>query len=184
VALYDQRLFKYENRWWAAEIHSGTGGGFVPHPQITRERVYFTCLSEEDRKTVTATIPAGSLNALKHRSLVSLLEKSEPIDGRVDMHPYNPPDRDEFRGVEITYDDEGLRWVFKKTSVVRVGPQGSERLPAIRLICLDDSALQDDVLLQSSATYEEIIATWGDEGKRALVGSVKQGFRDLTSEDC
>ena len=183
MALYDQRVFKHDDKWWAAEVHSGVGGGFVPRPQITRERVYFTCLSDENRPTVTATIPAGWLNTLSHRSVVGLLENAKPLDGRFDMHPYNQPDRDEFRGAEVIYDDEGLRWVIKQTSVVRVGPQGSERLPAIRLFCLDDSALQDDVLLQSALTYEELVTTWGEEGRRAIVSSVKQGFRDLKSED-
>jgi hypothetical protein len=140
-------------------------------------------LSDEDRNTVTATISAGSLNALSHTSIVSLLDKAQPLGGRIEMHPYNPPDRDEFRGAKVTYDNEGLRWVIIQSSVVRVGPQGSERLPAIRIVCLDDSALQYDVLLQSDLTYEELVSTWGEEGRRAIVSSVKQEFRDLKSED-
>jgi hypothetical protein len=183
VALYDQRVFKHDDKWWAAEVHSGVGGGFVPRPQITRERVYFTCLSDENRPTVTGTIPAGWLNTLSHGSVVGLLENAKPLDTRFDMHPYNAPDREEYRGLEVIYDDENLRWVIVRTEVLRVGLQRPERIPAIRLICLDDSALRNDVLLNSSQTYDDLVTTWGGAGKYAIISSVKQGFRDLKTED-
>jgi len=99
------------------------------------------------------------------------------------MHPYNAPDREEYRGYGVIYDDEKLRWVIVRTEVLRVGLQRPERIPAIRLICLDDSALRNDVLLNSSQTYDELVTTCGEAGRLAIVSSVKQGFRVLKTED-
>lgn len=179
MALYDHRVFRYERQWWVAQVHgaSGAGWGDTP-PRPTRDSVFFTCLSSEDQRSRTASIPAGWLNRLSHSSLLKLLQAAKEYGDRLPMEPYNAPSRDELGAGKLA-DDEGLEWTFRQVQAVRADANGRpQHVPAVELICLDDSALRKEVLLQDSDTLDNLLRTHGTAGVGELIIAVKSTFRE------
>ncbi len=176
MALYDHRTFRRGDEWWAAVVHGGLGAGFETKPEITSETVCFTCLSDENRESYTATIPVGFLNKLSHSSIVRILNSAEPLGTRLEMYPYNTPDADELGGHEVVTDEEGLRWILRQTELVRIGPGGAANVPGVELVCLDDSALRKEVLLGTASRFDYFVSMMGDEGKLKLIRAVKGMF--------
>ncbi len=181
MALYDHRVFRVGPEWWVAQVHSAAGAGSSARPSMTVERVLFRSL-EDESKGRTHTIPPGMLNRLSHAAIRRLLESAEPIQHGLTMHPYNAPPGDEFRHVKPFIDNDGLRWVIRRTTAVRRSPAGVETKPAVEVICLDDSALRKEVLLQDEGTYNDATAFAVGDIDEGLVEAVKSTF-DAFPED-
>ena len=184
MALYDHRVFRTGDEWWVAQVHSGGGVGVgdIP-PRITTERVIFTNLSDEDQESSTASIPAGFLNRMNHRSIVRLLRQAEPLRSRFDMYPYNTPNEDDFLGSAILLDDEGLRWAVK-TIEVQPNSAGAYRPDAlVEVVCLDDSAMRRELLIEMKSLPE--VLSGGDRAHQSkeLVQVVKATYHDLNPEN-
>lgn len=128
----------------------------------------------------TAQIPAGWLNEISYQSLRKLLERADDARLRLDMYPYNPPWTDEVPPGIIYTDEEELQWTIRQTTVVRTGPSGSEASPAVQLVCLSDSAMKRDILLQDSHTYDDALQFWGRGINEELIRVVKSTFKELS----
>lgn len=175
MAIYDHRVFKAHDEWWVAQVHAAVGAGvgdagIVPDT----ERVFFQCRSNRKLAGRTAEIPAGWLNRISHRSMLALLDRSEEMEHSLPMRPYNAPDPKEFRQADRLTDNEGLKWAFRRIETVRVTDTGPETWPAVELICLDDSALRKEVILDDETTFGDMLTAWGQEGIQALVDAVKE----------
>lgn len=184
MALYDHRVFKVEDMWWVAQVHSGSGGGYHPHPPITSERVYFTNITNDDENSRTAQIRAGLLNRLSHSAIRRLLRHAKTLDFRFPMHPYNAPSSRALEYLRRFRDDEGLEWVIQPTTAVRRTAAGPQKLPAVEVICLDDSALRKEILLKDENTYIYAQQESAMDIDQGLVSVVKSTYEELdVSED-
>jgi len=174
MALFDHRVFRAADRWWAAQVHSGSGAGFGDaKPRITRETVLFSSLADEAIETRVARIPAGWLNRLSHVALLKVFETAESLGSHFHMSPYNAPSAEEL-GDPLHVDDEGLRWAVRPMKAVGVTASGdTEVRSAIELVCLDDSALRKEIQLASGTNFEEFKAQYGEIGLRELIKAVK-----------
>ena len=184
MALYDHRAFQHQQNWWVAQVYGqgGMGWGPGPHP-TTSEFVLFTCLTDEGAKSRRVNVPVGKLNAMSHASVVRFLRAADPLPSRIEMTPFNTPDESEYQGLERITDEEHLRWVVRKQHV-RAPALGMSAPDAfLQVICLDDSALRRDVLLQYSTTFDDFQRYVGDEAGRQLVLSVKGSFEELWPEE-
>src|SRR6185437_3139593 len=129
MALYDHRSFTHGGKWWVAEVHGRSGGGWGPGPHaVTDDMVVFTCLTETNLPSRTAQIPAGKLNMMNHQAIERFLTIAQPISGRLDMAPYNTPDESEFPGAPIVVDDEQLRWIVTERLTDRNRPTEASTL--------------------------------------------------------
>lgn len=183
MALFDHRVFRVEDEWWAAQIHSASGAGYggasVP---ITSERVYFSSLTDHNRNTATARIPPGWLNRLSHRSLLKVFRAAKDFGNHFRMAAYNAPSLEEL-GPAIFTDDEGLRWAARPTQTIRVDDGGAPvTFEGIDFLCLDDSALRKEVSLPpgfSAASFRSK-ARPGDLAR--IVGAIKATYREYEPE--
>jgi len=158
MALYDNRVFKAGDKWWVAEVHGASGTGFSDPPRIMHETVIFTCLSDDTLKSLSASLPARRLRTMSHLSLVDVLNNATPFtDTRLPLRPTNAPDADELSSEHVVVDANGLRWVLRKTTQLRIEPNGVVEGAALEVICLDDSAMRREVALESSAYDEDEI---------------------------
>ena len=156
MALFDHRVFRVDSEWWAAQVHSASGAGYGDAlPKMSRERVFFSSLTNRERNTVTATIPPGWLNRLSYRSLTRLLRTGDDFGDHFKMSAYNAPSAEELGPADFT-DSEGLRWVVRPAKIVRAASGAAPGVvEAAEFVCLDDSALRKDVAL-SGHTIEEL----------------------------
>ena len=158
MAMFDSRVFRDGEEWWAVQVHGGSGFGCGPaKPDIQSETIVFTCLNDQERKSRLSSIAAGTLNRIAHEALVDLLRRSKDWSVRLDIDPANAPDPEELARHPSFTDTEGLRWVVRQVVVKRVTRGGIVEHPAVEAICLDDSALRDEVLLENNATYQEAL---------------------------
>ncbi len=183
MALFDHRVFKIGQSWWAAQVHSGGGAGYgEAKPRITHNTVFFSSLADEKTETRLARIPAGWLNRLSHRALIKLFEEAESLGSHFPMSPYNAPSAEELGG-PVYVDDEGLRWAARPTHTVNVSPSGhAEVRAAVEFVCLDDSALRKEIQLGSATNFQEFRAQYGDVGVGELIKAVKGTFLDYEPE--
>lgn len=179
MALYDHRVFRADGQWWVAQVHSGAGAGTTGGSEVTTERVFFTCISDKVVTGRTNRIPAGTLNRLSHRSIVERLRSGEEMQHGLRMHPYNAPPAEEFRDTPAFTDREGLRWVVRRSELVQHQDVGVSARPAVELICLDDSALRQTVLLEESHTYDDAERFAPADINEALIAAVKGRYEDL-----
>jgi hypothetical protein len=173
MALYDTRTFRIDNEWWVAQVHGSVGAGFGGAVQATRETVFFTCVTDQDRESKSGDIPAGTLNRMNHESLVNVLRQARPFGHRMPISPANaPPDIEEVGRTEVIQDDERLRWTYRTTTipVFNRGEVGSSS--AIEVICLDDSALKGVIGLDVPGAGDTARGRIGE-----LVRAVKNAFR-------
>lgn len=175
MALYDHRVFRADDKWWVAQVHSGSGAGAGVTPRISSETAIFTCLTDAEANSRRASIRAGSLNRLRHSAIKSLLERATPVETRFDMWPYNTPNEDEL-GAPALVDDEGLKWVVRPSRVVRLEGGRAVEKQALEFICLDDSALRKEVSEAQDFTLEAFRARHGDAGLKAVVQTIKGTF--------
>jgi hypothetical protein len=147
---------------------------------MSNDMVFFTSLSSEEKRTRTASLPAGSLNQLSHTSLRAVLENSDEYGERWPMSPFNAPSRDEL-GAPKFVDEEGLNWTYRQVQTLRLDTAGHPvRLPAVELICLDDSALRKEVLLADGSVLDNFLAQYGSGAISELVTTVKSMFLQYT----
>lgn len=167
MALYDNRVFKTNDKWWVAEVHGGSGTASSFPPRITQERIIFTCLSDDRERSRTASLPARRLRSMAHESLLDVLEKSERFtDSRLPLRPSNMPDPDELSSGEAVTDSGGLRWIIRKTTQLRVVDSNIVESDALEAICLDDSAMRREIALDNR-TYD----------KQAVIERVRSLFK-------
>lgn len=150
MALFDHRVFRFNGDWWVGQVHSASGAGWGDgDPAISREQVYFSNITNRETESKRASISPGLLNRLSHGSLIALLDGARPHGSYFRMAAYNAPSIEEL-GPPIHVDGEGLRWATQPTSMIAVStPDLVEHREGVRFICLDDSALQKDVLMPS-----------------------------------
>jgi len=146
MALFDHRVFRFKDEWWAAQVHSASGAGYSNSPQLTSERVFFSSLTNRERNTVTGRIPVGWLNKLTYRALTRRLETGDDYGSHFKMSAFNAPSAEELGAPDLT-DAEGLRWVIRPVRSVRATTVGSDLVEAAEFVCLDDSALRKDVVM-------------------------------------
>jgi hypothetical protein len=147
MAINDQRLFRHGDEWWVAQVMSGHGVGSTPDARLSHEGIFFTSLTEEERDSKHAGLPAGRLNTISHASVGRLLEVAKEFGGRLDLSPKNAPDARELGGERVV-DEEGLRWaVLERREYPVIGLEGNRVDRAIEAICLDDSAMRGVVPL-------------------------------------
>jgi len=163
MALYDTRTFKTSNEWWIAQVHGSVGSGFGAAYQASRETVYFTCVSDQERNSVVTDIPAGTVNRVSHRSIVEALRTAKAFADRLPMSPANAPDVEQLERQAVVRDDEGLRWVLTPIQIPWVQESSIERLPVVEAICLDDSALRGLVVRDNAATDVAIVRAVRDQ---------------------
>jgi|SRR5579859_3324524 len=182
MPIYDHRVFRHKGQWWVAQVHGGSSAGVwgdvnKPMP-IQWDSLYFTCVTDEKERTRGASqdIPTGWLNRLRHSVIIRLLEGSRDLQMRLEMDPLNAPNVEELSRFKPFKDKEGLRWVVRDVS-------GDGPLKMAEVVCLDDSALRKDLLLQDEQTLPALRAAFGLEGDQALVEAVKGTFLDLQPED-
>jgi|SRR3990172_593671 len=156
MAMFDSRVFRVDNEWWAAQVHGGSGAG-AGRPRIQDETVVFTCITDDKRNSRLGSIAAGTLNRLSHRAIAQVLSRSRPWSIRFDISPSNAPDPEELAHQPSFTDEEGLRWAVRRTRAQRVTRTGVMVHPAVEVICLDDSALQKEILLENDATYDDAL---------------------------
>jgi hypothetical protein len=179
MALYDHRVFQVNSEWWAAQIHSASGAGWGDAPvAISRERVYFSSLTDRERHTVAAAIPPGWLNRLSYGALVRLLRAGKDLGTHFKMSPYNVPSAAEL-GPPIFTDTEGLRWVVRPTKIIQADLPSAAVLQAAEFVCLDDSALRKDVAL-SGETFDEFRSQAQPARLAAIVESIKSTFQEYS----
>ena len=184
MALYDHRVFKIGQGWWAAQVHSGSGAGWgEAMPRITHDTVLFSSLADEEMKTRVARIPAGWLNRLSHSALLRLFETGESLGSHFPMSPYNAPSAAEL-GEPMYVDDEGLRWAVRETQGVVANASGhAEVHAAVELVCLDDSALRKEIRLDTATSFHDFKAQFGDIGVTELIRVVKGTFLDYEPDE-
>lgn len=186
MALYDQRTFRHNEQWWAAEVHMASGGGYaegdVEPVGPAWDTVFLTCISDEEARTRVSRIPSGYLNRLSHRAMVRELQEAEEQENlRMDMSPHNMPDPMELEERDRIRDEDGLPWVYRPAEVVAV-QQGEIRTgPGIEVICLHDSALRREVW-GGADDYDAIIQELGEEGIADVIRAVKSLFVDDPQE--
>jgi hypothetical protein len=174
MALFDHRVFRRNDEWWAAQVHSASGAGYgsgnVP---MTSERVYFSSLTDRDRNTLTARILPGSLNRLSHESLLLVLGAGEDFGSHFRMAAYNAPSLEEL-GPAIHTDEENLRWAVRASRAVRLDEGGRPlQSSGLEFICLDDSALRKEVLVEGGHTVNV-----QQLDLAAIVRDIKATFQD------
>lgn len=177
MAMYDHRTFLWKGKWWVAEVHGGSGAGWGnERPAITRESVFFTCISDEEVQTFSADITPGDLNRLSHSAIGDVLDKAEAFGSRFDMYPYNMPDAEELQRLPQVEDDEDLRWAYRKTRTVSVEDGAPGLKDGLELLCLDDSALKGVIPFKDADTRADFLAMHGGEGVRELVKLLKSTY--------
>ncbi len=183
MALFDHRVFRKGQGWWAAQVHSGGGAGYgETKPPITHNTVLFSSLTDEKEETLVARIPAGRLNRLSHKALLKVFETGKSMGSHFPMSPYNTPSAEELGG-PVHIDDEGLRWAVRPTQVVSITASGSPDVQAaIELVCLDDSALRKEIHLSSPTDFQDFKAQYGDVGVGELIKAVKATYLDYEPE--
>lgn len=190
MAIYDHRSFRQGEEWWVAEVHMASGAGVAgggpdaPAPEelkTTHDRVFFTCISDDKLPSRTAEIPSDWLNHIDHESVLRLLESAEELEGRFEMSPYNAPDARNYDEDDMIEDRDGLTWATRRTEVLRVVNEELTTLPALELICLDDSAMRDEIAFDSEVTLSDYLTAYGDEGIRELIAAVTEDFREYDS---
>jgi len=184
MAMYDHRTFRDGVNWWVAQVHgqSGHGSGAGPHP-MNAEFVLFTCLTMTETKSRSAHIPLGKLNAMSHESIVHFLQVAELFPSRIDMSPYNTPDESEYRNADHLVDDAGLKWAIRAK---RVPSRGGEPLAdvVVEVVCLDDSALRRDILMQTSTTLDDFRLYVGKHTAAAeLVAAVRATYEHIEPDE-
>jgi len=179
MALYDHRVFKVGDSWWVAQVHSASGAGFVPKPAIRSEWVIFTNITNDDENSRIARIRPGYLNRLSHSAIRQLLQEAKDLDSRFEMHPYNAPPASALEYPHRFTDNEGLEWVVQPTTLVRQTEAGPKVLPAVDVICLQDSALRKEILLQHDTTYVDARLTSAMNIDEALISVVKSTYEGL-----
>lgn len=170
MALFDHRVFHFNKEWWAAQVHSASGSGWGDEaPTMLRDTVYFSSLTDGEKHTVTASIPAGWLTKLSYNSLVGRLKAGKDLGTHFKMSAYNAPSVDEL-GPPVCTDSEGLRWVIRPTKTVLVNADRTAgTVDSAEFVCLDDSALRADVPLIGQ-TFDE----FRRDGNQQLLGIVAQ----------
>lgn len=175
MGIYDQRVFFDGGNWWVAEVRNSSSSAFglegtqPESPQIpdqrphdvglmmldnplTIETVVFTCLNNKGALSVWSGIQANSLGRLSHPSIVWCLQHARACDRRIEMVPHNPPNPDAFELSHLFVDDTGLRWGYKEIVALAIDDSGTVlRKSAVNCTCLDDSALQNTVLLPGTS---------------------------------
>ncbi len=177
MVLFDHRVFRFDNEWWAAQVHSASGAGYSDTPAMTSERVLFSSLTNRDRNTVTARIPVGWLNRLNYRSLTRVLQGGQDYGHHFKMSAYNAPSSEELGAPDFT-DSEGLRWVIRPDRIVQVTEGGPAVVDACEFVCLDDSALRKDVALLGR-TLDELKAGPNDALRAEIVLRLKGTFEEF-----
>jgi len=175
----ERRVFAFDGEWWLAQAHVEGGTGWGAARAFANDIVYFTPLSDEPRNSLCARVKAGQLNRLSHDEIIALLKSAEDTEtrlhiGRVDL-PITTTAGDEIR----FKDDKGLHWAFQQRKL----PKFKEgefvgNLPAVEVICLDDSAIRRIVTLGDSAAEgeshltKESVSRYGP----ALIRAVEETF--------
>ncbi len=179
MALFDHRVFRVGDEWWAAQIHSASGAGYgTTNVPITSERVYFSSLTDRDRNTVTARIPPGWLNRLSHKSLLRVLGAAKDFGSHFRMAAFNAPSLDEL-GPAIYTDDEHLRWAVRPTRAIHLDEGGRPvAASGVEFICLDDSALRKEVFLGAAQIREDPRSMVQGLDLARIVGEIKATFQD------
>lgn len=191
MALYDHRAFRVAENWWVGEVHGASGAGtYASEEQVspedmtfTHDRVYFTCVSDEGLPSRTTSIPSDTLNRFSHDAILDLLDRAEEIDGRFEMHPYNAPDARSFSDDEMIVDRDGLTWAIQVSQVIRLRDGEPTTVPAIEFLCLDDSALEGEILAKDFTTLADFRAAHGEDGLVELIEAVKEQYRELPDPD-
>ena len=179
MALYDQRVFRHRGSEWAAEVH-GEGGPDGDAPE--ENSVYFTRIGVEGEPSRRAVLPAGTLNRISHQAIGRLLDAAEATEFRMPSWPFNRGDVRDYPGASPFVDDEGLRWVVRDAIAVTRRGASYEALPAVQVICLDDSALRKDIGF-SGTTRDDIRQMHRDILNDELVKVVKGSFQDLEADE-
>jgi len=184
MALYDQRVFRCGEKWWAAQVYGGVGQVRFGEPdpnepfRAIRENVVFTCLTDRDANSRSNAIPGGRLNRLSHASICHLAEEGRDWGSLYKMYPYNSPNEQAINS-PIVQDREGLRWATKRQKITLVTNETSEERPSLELICLDDSALKKEIAFDDENVINEYLAI-GAEGKLlTLIDLVKNTYVEL-----
>ncbi len=183
MSLFDHRVFRVGDEWWAAQVHSASGAGYgTANVPMASERVYFSSLTDRARNTVTARIPPGWLNRLSHKSLRRVLQVGEDFGSHFRMAAYNAPSLEEL-GPAIYKDDENLRWAARPTRTIQLNEAGKP-LPSdgVEFICLDDSALRKEVLLAGGQSVNAFLSAVLQYDLAAIVGGIKATFQDYDPE--
>lgn len=184
MAMHDTRWFRDGDQWWVARVLTAGGVGWGEAPaQITTEGIFFRQLGEEATPLRRCTfLIAGELNRMSHASLVTALRTSEKTTISMYIGPANIPSPSELPHDRIK-DEEGLSWTFRPTTMKSRNRDGHiHDLPAVELICLDDSALRGVIELDDPDTLHDLKATLGDLGLSELVAVVKGEYPDLSDK--
>lgn len=156
MALYDNRVFKAANKWWVAEVHGASGAGFTDQPRIMHETVIFTCLSDDQQKSLSAILPVRQLRAIDHESLLAVLNNADAFtEYRLPLRPTNAPDAEELSSAPLVIDRTGLSWRLLETKQLRITPNGIVEGRALDVICMDDSAMRRLVVIDQDQYDEE-----------------------------
>jgi hypothetical protein len=184
MALYDNRTFKAaDGKWWVAEVHGGAGAGRGPVVHLHSEIVYLTCLSDDAAKSRITSIRGGTLRRLPHKSLLDRLEEASVTTYRMELSPSNAPDPAALAHLRSEEDDEGLAWVWRDTTIISYSREAPHPRPAIELICLEDSALQGAIAVDSEDTRATLRESASPEIIRSLIAALKKTLVDSDAQD-
>ena len=181
MAIYDHRVFRKESEWWVAQVHSAFGGGWVAEgtrPNITGERILFTCVTDSEQRSRSINIAPNMLNRLSHRAILDLLERASTIESRFTMGPYNHPESISYDESQVVQDNEGLRWAIEDTVIDTHTASGPGQCPALKFRCLDDSALVGIVVLEGPANSLNALSDANPAVVPELIESIKKKYSD------
>ncbi len=123
-------------------------------------------------------IKTGTLNKMSHEAVKRLLENSKETTERFDMHPYNAP-QEPTENQFMIQDQNGVRWIIEKIvySEVKSGTGAGPRPGhAVRITCLDDSAVAGVIGMQDDGTYMAMLENLGRAGQEALILAVCEKY--------
>jgi hypothetical protein len=181
MAMHDTRWFRDGDQWWVARVLTAGAVGWGDAPaQLSTEGVFFRQLGEESTPLRRCTfLIAGELNHMSHASLVRTLRAAEHTTITMYIGPANIPNPSELPKYRIK-DEEGLDWTYRPATMKSRDRDGRiSDVPAVELICLDDSALRGFIELADDDTLNDVRTTLGDIGLIELMKVVKAEFPDL-----
>jgi len=181
MALYDQRIFRVGDDWWVARVSGATGVGVSTPVEFDKEMVWLTNITNRTTSTRIARIPAGFLNHIDHHSILQVLENSSSLGSRIELSPTNPPSGLPNATAAMT-DDEGLQWSICPTMTMKLAPTGIQESVSVDFICLDDSALHGQVVLED-VSLEVLKSKVDFDVETVLVRKVKEKLHRFDPRD-
>lgn len=178
MALREQRVFRDGRDFWVAHVGAswGSGDGDRP-PSASDEVVFFTCITDRSKQSRSATIAVERLRRMSHRELVETLDSAASILRRIEFVYDDLPSAEVFDRTDLVTDAEGLRWSIDRIDMLRIESGKPVPKRGIRVLCLDDSAMVRDVMLESMDTLDNAQDQYGGEILRKIVESIKSLYK-------